>query len=144
MSAHRSALRARQGECPWPVQMVTEPCPVAGLCILQVSHLGSGVPLRWRRALTHKLPHHALGFVPCSVCSTPQAAFCRRQGGCCCSGNAQASSASLARAAGSWRVPLLPWRFPASGKPPVRRELLLRCGSGWIRSSSPQRQASCF
>ena len=77
---------------------------------------------------------------PALPARAPRAASYRCGGGRGCSGNAQASSASLARAAGCRRVPSRLRKAPVGRGPP----LPLPCRPGRLRSSSPRRLTASF
>jgi len=101
--------------------LLTCPEPVTGyVCLNSPTRTGE-------RPSSEEMPSLA----SCRTNRAPHASSCRRGGGRGCCGNAQASSAPLAPAAGSRRVSQLPRRAPGPGDAPaVRRGLLLRAGPG--------------
>lgn len=80
ISPHHSALRVSMSN-PWPMQIITECCLVAGLYLLPVSHLDSGTALLRRGALPHWLLYHVL----LDHCMPYSSTICMCRGGCCCS-----------------------------------------------------------
>lgn len=109
ISAHHSALAVRWEECPWPVQMATERCLVAGR--LHMSTPGHGLSLLWVLP-AEQMPHHDL--------SARVPTLGRGIG----HHDSWPGTCHIRAACSSW-VSVLPWGFPGWG--PLCNPCFLLC-----------------